>query len=94
MRDIRDDLQDRANMIKRQINDEHAQFEKLILQVKRERDSGVEGLAGQLEAVNRLIKVAAWQYDVRAVVALAAAVTGAVELSLVSTVRHFCHPQN
>jgi vesicle coat complex subunit len=44
MREIRDDLQDRANVVEQQISAENAQFEQLILQLKAEQDSRVEHL--------------------------------------------------
>ena len=39
MRDIRGDLQERANMSEQQINAAQQQLEKLIDQLKREKDS-------------------------------------------------------
>jgi hypothetical protein len=94
LRDIRGDLQDRVNMVEQQINAEHAQFKTLIAQLKREQDSRSEDLKSQLQAVNRLIEVAAWQHNVRAAVALAAAVAAAVEVSAAAAARQFSHPQN
>ena len=44
MRDLRGDLQDRADMVEQQINAEHAQFDNLIKQLKREQDSRLEDL--------------------------------------------------
>jgi hypothetical protein len=44
MRDLRGDLQDRADMVEQQINAEHAQFDNLIEQLKREQDSRLEDL--------------------------------------------------
>lgn len=38
MRDIRGDLQERANMFEQQINAAQDQFEKLIEQLKKEKD--------------------------------------------------------
>jgi len=94
MRDLRGDFQDRADMVEQQINAEHAQFDNLIEQLKREQDSRLEDLKAQLQAVNRLIEVAAWQHNVRAAVALAAAVAAAVESSASAAARQFCDPQN
>ena len=79
MRDILGDLQDRANLIGRQVKSEHVQFGELTAQLKREHDGTLEGLKTQLEAVNRLIAVAAWQHNVRATLKLAIAVTAAVD---------------
>lgn len=92
MRDIRGDLQERANLFEQQINAEHAQFDNLIEQLKREQDSRLEDLKAQLQAVNRVIEVATWQHNVRA--ALAAAVAAAVESSAAAAARQFSHPQN
>jgi hypothetical protein len=94
MRDLRGDLQDRADMVERQTNVEHAQYQTLIAQLKREQDSRLEDLKAKLQAVNRLIEVAAWQHNVRAAVALAAAVTAAVESSAAAAARQLSHPQN
>ena len=92
MRDIRGDLQNRLNMVEQQINAEHAQFEPLVGQLKREHDSRLEDLRAQLQAVNRLIEIAIWQHNVRFTVARALALAAAVEISL--TARQCAHPQN
>jgi hypothetical protein len=55
MRDIRGDLQDRANLLEEQINAHEAQFDKLIDQLKREHDQRLEDLKAELDAVNRLL---------------------------------------
>ena len=55
MRDIRGDLQDRANLLEEQISAHEAQFEKLIDQLKREHDQRLGDLKTELEAVNRLL---------------------------------------
>lgn len=57
MRDIRGDLQDRANLLEEQINAHEAQFDKLIDQLKREHDGRLEDLKTELEAVNRLLEL-------------------------------------
>jgi len=94
MRSILGDLQDRIDMIKEAINDENHRFEQLMLRVKREQHNRIEDLKGQLYAVNRLIQMATWQRDVRAVLKLSTAVVGAVEGSVASPVRRFCHPED
>jgi hypothetical protein len=48
MRDIRGDLQDRANLIEEQMNAAHAQFEQRLAQLKSEREARVEELKGEL----------------------------------------------
>jgi chromosome segregation ATPase len=57
MRDIRGDLQERANMFEQQINAAQDQFEKLIDQLKREKDSRLADLKAELDAVNRVIEI-------------------------------------
>ena len=52
MRDIRDDLQERANLIVGQINAAQGQFDKMIEQIKVEHDSKVENLKSHLDAVH------------------------------------------
>ena len=55
MRDIRGDLQDRANLLEEQIKAHEAQFEKLIDQLKREHEQRLDDLKTEFEAVNRLL---------------------------------------
>jgi len=55
MRDIRGDLQDRANLLGQQIVAAQGQFDKLIEQLTREHDSRLEGLKSELDAVNAVI---------------------------------------
>jgi len=57
MRDIRGDLQERANLFEQQINAAQAQFEKLIEHFKREHDSKLMDLKAELEAVNRVTEI-------------------------------------
>lgn len=57
MRDIREDLQERANMIEQQINAAQDQFEKLIEQLKREKDSRLGDINAELDAVNGVMKI-------------------------------------
>jgi hypothetical protein len=68
-------------MVQQQINTEHAQFDRLILQLKTERSGWLEHLRVQLRAVNRLIDLAAWQHNVRTALTLACAVAEAAEVS-------------
>jgi hypothetical protein len=51
MRDIREDLQDRANLVVGQINAAQGQFDKLIDQLKHEHDGKLENLKSDLDAV-------------------------------------------
>jgi hypothetical protein len=55
MRDISEDLLDRANFLKGQLNVAQAQFEKSVDQIKQQHDSRLEGLKANLAAVNRLM---------------------------------------
>jgi hypothetical protein len=57
MRDIRGDLQDRANLLEEQISAHETQFDKLIEQLRREHDQRLEDLKTELEAVNRLLEL-------------------------------------
>ena len=57
MRDIRGDLQDRANLLEEQINAHQAQYDTLIEQFQREYDARLEDLKAELEAVNRLMEL-------------------------------------
>jgi hypothetical protein len=57
MRDIRGDLQDRANLIKQQISAEQNQFEKRVEQLKLEHQSRLKNPVAELEAVRLLMDV-------------------------------------
>lgn len=57
MRDIRDDLQERANLIAAQINAAQSQFDNLIEQVKVEHDTKVQNLKSHLDAVHMVTGV-------------------------------------
>jgi septum formation inhibitor MinC len=82
MRDIRGDLQDRADRLKQQINTAQAQFEKRVEQLKTEQGRRLEDLEAQLDAVRRLMAVVTWYQNVRAVMAAAvAAATVAAEVT-------------
>jgi hypothetical protein len=77
MRDIRGDLRERAKLIERAIITEENRCKRLVDQLKRERDGKLQNLKVQLEAVNRLAEVAAWQYAARVAVAAAIRTAGA-----------------
>ncbi len=57
MRDIRNDLQDRASLLEEEINAAEAQFEKLVEQLRSEHEGRVEDLRAEFEAVSRLLEV-------------------------------------
>jgi hypothetical protein len=81
MRDIRSDLEDRADWIERQIKAEQAQFETLITRVKEERASRLEALKPQLQAVSALIRFATWHHDVRMALTRAIALAATAEIA-------------
>ena len=66
MRDIHCDLQARANLLKQQISDENAQFERAILQLKTKLDSNLQHLRAQLRLANKLIEFSVWHDNLRA----------------------------
>jgi len=57
MRDIRGDLQERANLLEQQINTAQAQFDKMIEELKREQEGRLGDLTAELEAVNRVSEI-------------------------------------
>jgi hypothetical protein len=57
MRDIRGDLQERANLLGQQINAARSQFEQAIEQLKREQNSRGSDLRSELESVNRVMEL-------------------------------------
>jgi hypothetical protein len=66
MRDIRGDLQDRANLLEEQIKAQEAQFEHLIEQLHKEQDSRLTGLRTELDAVSRLMELECRRFEVPA----------------------------
>ena len=56
MRDIRGDLQDRADQVSQQIGATKAQFNKLLEQLKLEHQAKLEELKSGLEAVRMVMK--------------------------------------
>lgn len=89
MRDIRDDLQDRADWIQQQIIAEQTQFEIVATQLKREQTNELEGLRAQLQAVTRLLHLATWHHDVRMATARALALAATAEIAT----GQFCQAQ-
>lgn len=57
MRDIREDLQERVELVKQQINAEQNRFEKLLKQLSSEQDSKVRYVKAELETVKRVIEI-------------------------------------
>lgn len=56
MRDIRGDLQERANFIEEQIRGTYAHFENVVQQLMSERDAKVAELQGAHIMMNKLIE--------------------------------------
>ena len=56
MRDIRGDLQDRANRLAEQISATQGQFDKVIEQLKLEHQVELENLRSDLDTVRRVMK--------------------------------------
>jgi hypothetical protein len=63
MRDIRGDLQDRANLLEEQIKAQEVQFEHLIEQLHKEQDSRLTGLRTELDAVSRLMELECRRFE-------------------------------
>jgi len=57
MRDIRGDLQERANTIKEQMSAAHSQFEKRFEQLKLEHQNSLKNPVAELEAVKLVMKI-------------------------------------
>jgi len=57
MRDIRGDLQDRANFLEEQISAAQGQFDRHMEQLKREREAGLKDLRSALDTVHRVIAI-------------------------------------
>jgi hypothetical protein len=57
MRDIRNDLQERAGLIGEQIRAAQAQFEKFVEQLRGEHKTRLSDLRSELEAVNTLMGI-------------------------------------
>ena len=56
MRDIRCDLQERANAVEEQIRAIYAHFEKVVQQLESERDARVAELQGTHAIINQLLE--------------------------------------
>jgi hypothetical protein len=82
MRDIRDDLRDRASRLETRISSENAEFEQAIHQLKSKLDSNLAPLRAQLRLAHKLLEFAARHDRVRADLAARIAVAEAAELSI------------
>jgi hypothetical protein len=63
MRDIRSDLQERANFLEEQIKGVYAHFEKAAQQLQSERDARVAELQGAHTMINKLVEFEAGFMD-------------------------------
>ena len=57
MRDIRDDLQDRANLLAEQISNAQGQFDKHIEELRHEHETMLEDLRSALHSVHMVIGI-------------------------------------
>jgi hypothetical protein len=57
MRDIREDLRERANLLEEQIKAAQAQFEKYLEQLKSEHGTRVKDLGTELDAIKTLMGI-------------------------------------
>jgi hypothetical protein len=71
MRDIRGDLQERANAIKEQMSAAQNQFEKRFEQLKLEHQSRLKNPVAELEAVKLVMKIEDRRLELRPEVKLA-----------------------
>ena len=58
MRDIRNDLEERANFVQEQIRGSHAHFENAVRQLQQERDSRIADLTETLGMIKKLMQCA------------------------------------
>ena len=56
MRDIRGDLEERAQIIQEQLRGTNAHFEKVMQQLQNERDARVADLKGTLAMIDKLMQ--------------------------------------
>jgi hypothetical protein len=82
MRDIRGDLQDRADMFKQQITIENVRFEQVVLQLKTRHDNQLEHLRAQLRLANKLLEFTHWHDNVCATLTARIAVAEVAESSI------------
>ena len=56
MRDIRSDLEERAQIIQEQLRGTNGHFEKMMQQLQNERDARVADLKGTLAMIDKLLQ--------------------------------------
>ena len=79
MRDIRTDLQDRADSVAQQIGAENARFVSLVSQIESEQSSKLTHLRAQLRLANKLIEFTLWHDNLRVELAMRISAAQAVE---------------
>mgnify|MGYP003293611121 CR=1 FL=1 len=79
MRDLRTDLQDRADSVAQQISAENARFASLVSQIESEQNSKLTHLRAQLRLANKLIEFMVWQDNLRVELAARISVAETVE---------------
>ena len=57
MRDIRSDLEERANIIQEQLRASYAHFESVVQQLQRERDARIADLTDTLTMIDKLMQL-------------------------------------
>ena len=82
MRQLRAELQDRADLIAQQISAENARFESLVSQLRAEQASKLDHLRAQLRLANKLVEFAAWEQNVRTTLAAHIAAAEAAKRTL------------
>jgi hypothetical protein len=82
VRDIRGDLQDRADLFAQQISIEIARFERVIWQLKTEHDNQLEHLRAQLRLANKLLEFTDWHHNVCSALTARIAVAEVAETSI------------
>ena len=56
MRDIRNDLEERANFVQERIRGSHAHFENAVRQLQQERDARIADLTETLSMIKKLMQ--------------------------------------
>ena len=84
MRQLRAELQDRADLIAQQIRAENTRFESLLSQLRADPASKLDHLRAQLRLANKLVEFAAWEQNVRTTLAAHIAAAEAAKHTLES----------
>ena len=84
MRNLRAELQNRADFIAQQIRAENARFESVVSQLRAEQAAKLDHLRAQLRLANKLVEFAAWEQQVRTTLAAHIAAAEAAKHTLES----------